>query len=245
MLVLVGCEFSGTVRTAFERLGWDAWSVDLLPTEKPGKHLQADIIDVLKGVRFKGFPPLSYFDLFIAHPTCTYLTNSGVCWLYKQNGRWEKMEEGARFFKLLLEADIPHKAIENPIMHKHAVKIIGRRQDQVIQPYMFGHAERKATCLWLDNLPKLKPTKDVKAEMEKLPKREAQRIHYASPGKDRWKIRSRTFQGIAEAMATQWTEYFKQNKPEVGSSQPLDTKQEGGNGVPPTLKSVGIPPKIL
>lgn len=228
MLVLIACEFSGTVRTAFEKLGWDAWSVDLLPSEKPGKHLQADIIDVLNGVRFKGFPPLSYFDLMIAHPPCTYLSNSGVCWLYKQEGRWEKMQNGAKFFKLLLDADIPHKAIENPIMHKHAIKLIGRRQDQVIQPYMFGHTERKATCLWLNNLPLLKPTKDVKTEMDKLPKKESQRIHYASPGKNRWKIRSKTFEGIAEAMAIQWTDFFKQNKLEVDRCLPLDDKLKGG-----------------
>lgn len=209
MLILIACEFSGIVRTAFEKLGWDAWSIDLLPTEKPGKHLQADILDVLDGVRFKGFPPLSYFDLMIAHPPCTYLTNSGVCWLYKQDGRWKKMEDGAKFFKTLLEVNIFHKAIENPIMHKHAVTIIGRRQDQIIQPYMFGHAERKATCLWLENLPKLKPTKNVKIEMERLSKKESQRIYYASPEKERWKIRSRTFEGIAEAMATQWTDYLQ------------------------------------
>jgi len=213
--VLVACEFSGTVRNAFEKLGWDAWSVDLLPTERPGKHLQADILDVLKGTRFKGFPPLSYFDLLIAHPPCTYLTNSGVCWLYKQEGRWEKMQKGANFFKLLLEANVPHKAIENPIMHKHAIKIIGRKQDQVIQPYMFGHPERKATCLWLKNLPKLNPTQDVREKMQSLPKKESQRIHYASPGKDRWKIRSKTFEGIAKAMAIQWTDYIKKHKPEV------------------------------
>ena len=155
------------------------------------------------------------------------------------------MQKGVLFFKKLLDAPIPMIAVENPIMHKYAVEIIGRRQDQVIQPFMFGHPERKATCLWLENLPKLKPTKDVKLEMELLPKKESQRIHYASPGKDRWKLRSRTFPGIAEAMATQWTEYFKQNKPEVDSSQPLDVKQEGGNGIPPNNKLLGILPKIL
>ena len=118
------------------------------------------------------------------------------------------MVGGAKFFKTLLEADVPHIAIENPIMHKYAVEIIGRRQDQLVQPYMFGHPERKATCFWLKNLPPLRETNNVKAEMEQLPKSEAQRIHYTPPSEDRWKIRSTTFQGIAGAMATQWGDFL-------------------------------------
>jgi hypothetical protein len=144
------------------------------------------------------------FDMMIAFPDCTYLTNSGVCWLHVKEGRWKLMRESARFFKKLLDADIPKIAIENPIMHKYAVEIIGRRQDQLIQPYQFGHPERKATCFWLKGLPKLKPTDDVKSFMELLPKNKQQRIHYASPGPERWKLRSRTFKGIAKAMAVQW-----------------------------------------
>ena len=194
MKVLVACEFSGRVRDAFLKLGFNAVSCDLLPTESRGPHYQGDICDILD----------EGWDLMIAHPPCTYLANSGVSWLYRQKGRWEKMRHGAAFFKMLLDADIPHIAIENPIMHKYAVEIIGRRQDQLVQPYMFGHPERKATCFWLKNLPPLKETNNVKNEMNKLPKREAQRIHYASPGPERWKIRSRTFQGIADAMASQW-----------------------------------------
>jgi len=194
MKVLVACEFSGRVRDAFLKLGFNAVSCDLLPTESRGPHYQGDICDILD----------EGWDLMIAHPPCTYLANSGVSWLYRQKGRWEKMRHGAAFFKMLLDADIPHIAIENPIMHKYAVEIIGRRQDQLVQPYMFGHPERKATCFWLKNLPPLKETNNVKNEMNKLPKREAQRIHYASPGPERWKIRSRTFQGIADAMADQW-----------------------------------------
>ena len=197
--VIVGCEFSGIVRDAFRKLGHDAWSCDLLPDENDSKyHIQGDILDVLKN--YKGC-----FDLGIFHPTCTYLTNSGVCWLWKHGAsRWVKMIESSVFFKKLLEADIPKIAVENPVMHKYAIEIIGRKHDQLIQPYQFGHAERKATCLWLKNLKPLVSTLDVKDEMMKLPKNVSQRIHYASPGPDRWKIRSRTFSGIAYAMASQW-----------------------------------------
>jgi hypothetical protein len=125
-------------------------------------------------------------------------------WLHKQEDRMKKMQDGAEFFKELLNYNIPKIAIENPIMHKYAVEIIGRRQDQVIQPWMFGHMEQKATCLWLKNLPPLEPTNNVKEEMMKLPNKERQRLHYLPPGKDRAKLRSITFKGIAEAMAEQW-----------------------------------------
>ena len=194
MNVLVACEFSGIVRHAFMLEGHNAWSCDLLDTERPGLHYKGDIRDILN----------KDWDLMIAHPPCTYLSNSGVSWLHRQEGRWEKLDKGAAFFKMLLDAPIPHIAVENPIPHKYAVERIGRKYDQLIQPYMFGHPERKATCFWLKNLPKLIPTNDVKDEMEALPKNQAQRIHYTSPGPDRWKIRSRTFIGIAQAMASQW-----------------------------------------
>ena len=144
------------------------------------------------------------WDLMIAHPPCTFLTNAGVTWLHRKPGRWEDMQDGAEFFKKLLNAPIPLIAVENPIMHKYAAEIIGRRQDQVLQPYMFGHLERKATCLWLKNLPQLKETNNVKEEMMKLPKNKQQRLHYLPPSKDRWKLRSTTYQGIADAMAEQW-----------------------------------------
>jgi len=144
------------------------------------------------------------WDLMIAHPPCTYLTNSGVCWLHKDLSRWEKLKEGAEFFKMLLEAPIPRIAVENPIMHKYARELIGQDKTQVIQPWMFGHKEQKATCLWLKGLPKLQPTNNVKAEMMKLSNAERQRLHWLPPSKDRWQIRSTTFQGIADAMAEQW-----------------------------------------
>lgn len=195
MQILIACEYSGRVREAFRKLGHDAWSCDLLPADDNSPyHIQGDVLEGLD----KGW------DMMIAHPPCTYLSNSGVSWLYKQDGRWDKMREGALFFAELLQAPIPLITVENPIMHKYAVKIIGRRQNRVIQPYMFGHPERKATCLWLKGLPELEPTNDVKEEMLKLPKNVQQRLHYLPPSKDRWKIRSTTYQGIADAMAEQW-----------------------------------------
>jgi len=144
------------------------------------------------------------WDLMIAHPPCTYLANSGVSWLHRRPGRWLKMNEGATFFFDLLHAPIKHKCIENPVMHKYAVEIIGRRQDQCVQPYQFGHPESKRTCLWLVNLPPLAGTNNVKHIMDQLPDKLAQRNHWESPGPDRWKNRSRFYPGIAKAMAEQW-----------------------------------------
>lgn len=196
MTVLIACEFSGTVRDLFAVKGHIAISADLLPTEKPGPHYQGDILEFLDNHAHK-------FDLMIAHPPCTYLTNSGVQFL-QRDGRWSSMIKGAEFFKKLLHAPIPKIAIENPIMHKYARDIIGRDYDQVIQPWMFGHTETKATCLWLKNLPKLLSTYDVKKEMRQLLPQDRERLKYLPPTKDRWKIRSKTYFGIAEAMATQW-----------------------------------------
>jgi hypothetical protein len=128
-----------------------------------------------------------------------------VTWLHKDPSRWAKLDEAAHFFKELLDAPIPHIAVENPIMHKYAKERIGGvKQTQVIQPWMFGHPEQKATCLWLKNLPPLVPTNNVKAEMDALPYNQRQRLHYLPPSADRWKLRSTTFQGIADAMAEQW-----------------------------------------
>ncbi len=190
MKVLIACEFSGIVRDAFIEQGHDAWSCDLLPTESPGAHYQDSIFHVLTKTLYD-------WDLMIAHPPCTFIANSGVSWLFCKAGRWERMREGARFFKALLDADIPKICIENPIMHKYAVAIIGRRQDQVIQPWMFGHGEQKATCLWLKGLPKLEPTDIVEGR--------EQRLHRLPQSLGRAKLRSITFKGIAEAMAKQWS----------------------------------------
>ena len=195
MKVLIACEFSGTVRDAFAANGHDAISCDLLPTDKPGKHHQGDVFDIID----------DGFDLMIAHPPCTFLTNSGVCHLHKDAKRWVDLFDGAAFFKKLLDANIAKKCIENPIMHKYAKRLIGDvKQTQIIQPWMFGTPEQKATCLWLTGLPKLTPTNNVKVEMLKLPKAERERLHYLPPSKDRWKLRSTTYPGIALAMADQW-----------------------------------------
>lgn len=195
MRVLVACEYSGTVRDAFIARGHSAMSCDLLPTDKPGPHYQGDVFDVIG----------EGWDLLIAHPPCTYLTNAGVCHLKTDPARWDNLRDGAAFFRALLECDIPKKAIENPIMHGYAKELIGGvRQSQVIQPWMFGHMESKATCLWLHGLPLLRETHNVRKEMMLLPKRERERLHYLPPGPDRWKLRSTTYSGIAAAMADQW-----------------------------------------
>jgi hypothetical protein len=194
MKVLVACEYSGTVRDAFIALGHNAISCDLLPTDRPGPHYQGSVLDILD----------EGWDLMIAHPPCTYLTNSGVRWLHTDESRWAKLGESAYFFRVLLAAPISKICIENPIMHKYARELIGQDKTQVVQPWMFGHKEQKATCLWLKGLPLLQPTNDVREEMMELTVKERNRIHRLPPSKDRWKIRSTTFQGIAEAMAEQW-----------------------------------------
>ena len=184
--VLVACEFSGVVRDAFAARGHDAWSCDLLPTEAPGQHIQGDVLEVLR----------YGWDLMIAHPPCTCLCNSGVRWLYELDGRWTEMEFAADFFRVLLTAPIEKIAVENPIPHKYAVSIMGRNYNQLIQPWQFGHGETKATCLWLKNLPELVPTNIVEGR--------EQRIHKMTPSRDRSKLRSITYTGIAQAMAEQW-----------------------------------------
>jgi len=198
MKILIACEESQAVTKEFRKLGHEAYSCDIEPCSggHPEWHLQQDVIPLLK----------EQWDLMIAHPPCTYLSNSGVSWLYRKEGRWQQMVDGALFFKTLLDADIPRIAIENPIMHKYAKEIIGRGQDQVIQPWMFGHPEQKATCLWLKNLPKLQPTENVKHKLKTLPDSERQKLHWLPPGPDRAKLRSKTFPGIARAMARQWAE---------------------------------------
>lgn len=196
MKVLVACEYSGRVREAFRKLGHDAWSCDLIESEDNSPHhIIGDAIELACN---------GQWDLMIAHPPCTYLTNSGVRWLHTDPTRWAKLDEAADFFVKLWNAPIPKKVLENPIMHKYAREIVGVNKHQVIQPWMFGHMEQKATCLWLHGVEPLRPTNIVKAEMMKLTHAERNRLHYCSPGPDRWKERSRTYQGIADAMAQQW-----------------------------------------
>lgn len=194
MKILIACEFSGIVREAFKSKGHEVLSCDLLPTEIPGNHYQGSVLDVI----YKGW------DMMIAHPPCTYLANSGVQHLHKDIKRWEKLFQGAEFFKFLLNYPIPKICVENPIMHKYGKQLIGSQASQIIQPWMFGHLEQKATCLWLKGLPALQETKNVKTEMLKLPKNERERLHYLPPSEDRQKLRSLTYQGIANSMAEQW-----------------------------------------
>jgi len=195
MRILVACEFSGTVRDAFIRKGHDAMSCDILEGEGDGPHYMGDIREVL----------YEEWDMVIAHPPCTYLANSGVSWLFRDETRWDRLDDAAAFFNMFLDLKVPRLCVENPIMHKYAVERIGgRKQSQVVQPWMFGHKEQKATCLWLRGLPKLEPTNNVKEEMMKLAPAERQRLHWLPPSKDRWRIRSTTYSGIAEAMAEQW-----------------------------------------
>ena len=209
MNVLIACEYSATVRDAFAARGHNAWSVDLLPCDKGGKHFQGDILDIIGPDRT--FIPLESWDLMIAHPPCTYLANSGARWLWKdsKNGvknleRWEKLDKAAEFFRALMNADIPKICIENPIMLSYGIERVGRKYDQLVQPYQFGHKETKATCFWLKGLEPLKHTTDYKKETLALPANIRCRLGYLPPSPDRWKLRSKTYTGIAQAMAEQW-----------------------------------------
>ena len=180
MRVLVACEYSGRVRDAFRALGHDAMSCDLLPTEVQGPHYEGDVFDIID----------DGWDLMIAHPPCTHLAVSGARWF---KDKLAEQAEALAFVRRLLDAPIPRIALENPI------SIISSRicrPDQIIQPWQFGHGETKATCLWLKGLRLLEPTNVVDG-------REA-RVHKMSPSPDRWKERSRTYEGIAAAMADQW-----------------------------------------
>lgn len=202
MKVLVACEYSGTVRDAFLSRGHDAISCDILPTEAPGPHYQGSALDLLG----------EEWDLVIAHPPCTYLANSGVQYLYHRDGapnteRWESLRDGAAFFAMMFDFRSPRIAVENPVQHRYAKQLHGMGdQSQRIQPWQYGHTESKGTCLWLRGLPPLQPTDIVYDEMMKLPIKERQKCWWASPGKgaSRAHIRSKTYQGIAAAMADQW-----------------------------------------
>jgi len=180
MRILIACEFSGIVRQAFIERGHDAISCDLLPSEKGGKHYTGDVRNIL----------CDKWDMMIAHPPCTHLAVSGARW-FKDKKKEQK--EALEFVELLLDANIDKISLENPIS---IISTKIRKPDQIIQPWQFGHGETKATCLWLKGLPKLYPTNIVEG-------REG-RVWKMSPGKDRAKERSRTYQGIADAMAEQW-----------------------------------------
>jgi len=205
MKVLIACETSGTVRNAFLDRGHDAWSCDVLPSDDlTNRHIQDDVLEVLKME--------SWDMLMVAHPPCTRLCNSGVRWLHKAppgktlTEMWEQLDQGAELFSKLWNSDVPKVAIENPVMHKYAKARIKNFEPftQSVQPYEFADsidAEdniSKRTCLWLRNLPPLIKTGTLTRETARHD------IHNASPGKDRWKVRSKFHKGIAEAMADQW-----------------------------------------
>lgn len=182
MRILVACEYSGTVRDAFRNMGHDAVSCDLLPTDVPGPHHQGSVLDIID----------DGWDMMIGFPPCTHLAVSGARWFAakRADGR---QQQGIDFFMALANANIPKIAIENPVC---IMSTQWRKPDQIIQPWQFGHGETKATCLWLKGLAQLRPTDIVDGR--------EQRIWKLPPSEDRWKIRSKTFQGIADAMAQQW-----------------------------------------
>ena len=208
MKVLVACEFSGIVRDAFISHGHDAISCDLLPSERPGPHIQDDVLNHLS----------DGFDLMIAHPPCTYLAVSGARWF---SGRRAEQEAALDFVRILLQAPIPRIALENPVS---VISSHIRKPDQIIQPWMFGHPETKTTCLWLKNLAQLKPTLIVSG-------REG-RVWKEPPGPERWKNRSRTLSGVADAMATQWgNEEQRRDEHRVG----IQVRPDGGTEMPRVL----------
>ena len=193
MRVLIACEFSGTVRDAFTALGYEAMSCDLLPTEVPGSHYEGPVQDVLR----------EGWDLMIAHPPCTYLCASGLHWNKRRPERAQQTEEALDFVRLLLDAPIPRIALENPI---GCISTRIRKPDQTIQPWQFGHPESKATCLWLKGLPLLEPTLIVeKPTSGHWDNQTPSGQNKLGPSADRWKLRSKTYQGIAKAFATQYT----------------------------------------
>lgn len=204
MKVLVACEFSGRVRDAFISNGHDAISCDILPSESSfGPHYLGDARDILH----------DSWDLIIAHPPCTYLAHSGVRWLKGNQERWDNMLAAVDFFNLFLDVDCKRVCIENPIMHGYAKERLRvKNYTQKIQPYCFGHKEQKSTCLWLKGLPKLKATSDFSVEIATTHRFETHRIHMAPDSKNRQKDRSRTYLGVARAMADQWGLELSQNK---------------------------------
>jgi hypothetical protein len=183
MKILIACEYSGIVRDAFSALGHDAMSCDLLPTESPGRHYQGDVFGIIN----------DGWDMMIAHPPCTYLCSSGLHWNKKRPERELQTISSIAFVERLINANIPKIAIENPIGR---ISTAIRKPDQIIQPWQFGHGETKATCLWLKNLPKLTLTNIVDGRVG--------RVWKMPQSLERWKERSRTFTGIAVAMAAQW-----------------------------------------
>lgn len=199
MRVLIACEYSGRVREAFRKLGHDAWSCDLLESEDGSEyHIEGDVTDYIGGGIVSSHHANPYnWDLMIAHPPCTHLAVSGARH-FQEKIKDGRQSDALKFVRRLMDAPIKHIALENPIS---IISSKIRKPDQIIQPWQFGHGETKATCLWLKGLPPLKPTNIVAG-------REA-RVHLMPPSPNRWKERSRTYQGIADAMAKQWSSYIE------------------------------------
>lgn len=195
MRVLVACEYSGRVRDAFLKRGHDAMSCDLLPTDAPGPHYQGDVNDILH----------DGWDLMVAHPPCTYLSVSGMHWTTRGLRDPQLTEDALAFVRLLMEAPIERIAIENPVS---VISSRIRKPDQIVTPYQFGHDASKKTCLWLKALPPLTPTQIIEPRIVNGRKRWGNQTdsgqNKLAPSDDRWKIRSATYQGIADAMAQQW-----------------------------------------
>jgi len=192
MKVLIGCEFSGTVRDAFKAKGHDAWSCDLLDTKVGGNHIKGDLLKILG----------DGWDLAIFHPPCTYLCSSGLHWNKRKPERQKQTEQAIDFVRKLLDAPIERIALENPI---GCISTRVRKPDQIIQPFQFGHAESKSTCLWLKNLPLLNPTNVLSIpECGYWNNQTPSRQNKLGPSDNRWKLRSITYQGFADAMANQW-----------------------------------------
>lgn len=193
MNIMIACEYSGRVREAFRAKGHNAISFDLLPAEDGSPfHIQGDVLAAMYRQSRYGHPKIMEWDMLIAFPSCTDLASSGARW-FEEKRKDGRQKESIDFFMMMVDAPVKKWCVENPI---GIMSSIYRKPDQIIQPWMFGHGETKATCLWLGGLEPLKPTNIVEG-------REA-RIHRMSPGPDRWKERSRTYQGIAQAMADQW-----------------------------------------
>ena len=187
--VIVGCEYSGRTREALRAVGLNAVSIDLEPAEDESiHHIQGDLTEFLQ------MP----WDLGIFHPPCTYLANSGVRWLTTDASRWPKLFEAAEFFLACLNANAPRVAVENPVMHKYGRQLVGRVHDFTVQPWQFGDNETKRTCFWTRGLQPLRPTSDLDGSTAEA------RVHRLPPGPNRWKERSRTPQGLADAIAGQW-----------------------------------------
>jgi hypothetical protein len=192
MKVLVACEYSGKVRDAFTKLGHFAMSCDLLPSDVPGLHYQGDVLNIIN----------DGWDLMIAHPPCTYLSVSGMHWTTRGIRDPKLTEDALQFVQMLMDAPIKHIAIENPVS---VISSRIRKPDQIIQPWWFGHDASKKTCLWLKNLPLLMPTNKLDGDNKtRRANQTASGQNKLPPSKDRWKIRSETYQGIADAMAEQW-----------------------------------------